>query len=45
MKKAYQAPTLSVHGDVANVTQGTSNGNFTDKKFPINTPKPQLTFS
>ena len=45
MKKAYQAPTLAVHGDVEKVTLGTQNGNFTDKKFPINTPKPELTFS
>ncbi len=45
MKKAYESPRLSVHGDVENVTQGTSTGNFTDKAFPVNTPKPQLTFS
>ena len=33
MKKAYQAPRLAVHGDVEKVTQGLSNGNFTDKQF------------
>ena len=45
MKKAYQAPRLAVYGDVEKVTLGLSNGNFTDKQFPNNTPKPQLTFS
>ncbi len=45
MKKAYQAPRLAVHGDVEKVTLGASDGNFTDKAFPTDTPKPQLTFS
>ncbi len=45
MKKSYESPRLVVHGDVEKVTQGTANGNFTDKQFPVDTPKPQLTFS
>ena len=45
MKKAYESPRLVVHGGVEKVTQGLSNGNFLDKTFPVNTPKPQLTFS
>ncbi len=45
MKKAYNSPRLVIHGDVEKVTQGLSTGNFTDKLFPVDTPKPQLTFS
>lgn len=45
MKKFYQAPKLVVHGTVAQMTQATGQGNFTDKLFPNNTPKNQLTFS
>lgn len=45
MKKNYTTPELQVHGDVEVITLGSANGNFTDKTFPMNTPKPQLTFS
>lgn len=45
MKKTYEAPTLTVHGTVEEVTQGTSTGNHTDRLFPNDTPKDQLTFS
>ena len=45
MKKSYQAPKLIVHGTVAEMTQAKGDGNFTDKLFPDNTPKSELTFS
>lgn len=44
-KKSYNKPELKVHGNVEVLTQGTSNGNFTDANFPPNTPRGQLTFS
>jgi hypothetical protein len=44
-KKTFVSPKLTVHGDVEVITLGFANGNFTDKLFPIQTPKPQLTFS
>ena len=44
-KKTFVSPKLTVHGDVEVITLGFQNGNFTDKMFPIQTPKPQLTFS
>lgn len=44
-KKTFVSPKLTVHGDVEVITLGFKNGAFTDKVFPIRTPKPQLTFS
>lgn len=37
-KKAYQAPRLTVHGEVTELTQQTSVGNVTDRTFPTGTP-------
>jgi hypothetical protein len=45
MKKEYSAPTLTVYGDATQLTQGHVPGNYTDKTFPVNTPKKDLTFS
>jgi hypothetical protein len=45
MKKDYSAPALTVFGNATALTQGHANGNYTDKIFPINTPKKDLTFS
>ncbi len=44
-KKAYDAPQLVVHGDVEAVTQGQRDGSHTDRAFPVNTPKEDITFS
>lgn len=44
-KTAYEAPKLTVVGSFEALTQGTQNGNFTDRQFPDNTPRGQLTFS
>ena len=41
----YQAPKLTVVGSFEAVTQGTQSGNNTDRNFPPNTPRGQLTFS
>lgn len=42
---AYEAPTSVVIGTVRQLTQGSSDGNFTDAVFPVDTPKKDLTFS
>lgn len=44
-KKTFVSPKLTVHGDVEVITLGFSTGDWTDRVFPIQTPKPQLTFS
>ena len=44
-KRTYEAPVLKVEGKVKDLTLGQADGNFTDKAFPTNTPKPQLTFT
>lgn len=44
-KKAYQAPQLIIHGNVAELTQANDpNADFLDADFPAGTPKSQLTF-
>jgi hypothetical protein len=42
---AYEAPRIEDHGDLTELTSGTSTGEFTDKAFPVHTPKKDLTFS
>ena len=37
-KKAYQVPTLTVHGDASQLTQATTVGTVTDRMFPSDTP-------
>lgn len=44
-KKSYVKPQLTVHGDVEVLTKGNVDGDFTDKDFPVDTPKSELTFS
>lgn len=41
----YEAPRIEDHGDLAQLTAGTKEGEFTDKAFPVHTPKKDLTFS
>ncbi len=45
MKKSYQTPQLTVHGAVAQITQGNKDGDNLDRSFPVNTPKKNLLFS
>ena len=45
VKKLYQTPALKIFGDVSSLTKGSLLGEFTDKDFPANTPKPDLRFS
>lgn len=44
-KKTYTTPKLTNHGDVEVLTRGSSDGDFTDKDFPVKTPKKDLTFT
>ena len=44
-KKQFVAPTLIEYGKFEELTQGSSDGDFTDAVFPVDTPKPLLTFS
>ena len=41
----YEAPKVVDYGTLADLTAGQSDGNFTDRDFPVNTPKKDLTFS
>jgi hypothetical protein len=41
----YEVPMIEDHGDLAELTAGTKEGEFTDAAFPIHTPKKDLTFS
>jgi hypothetical protein len=41
----YETPTIEDHGDLAELTAGSSTGEFTDKAFPVSTPKKDVTFS
>lgn len=42
---AYVAPTVTIHGSVAEVTRANHVGNVTDKTYPAGTPITSLTFS
>jgi len=44
-KKPYEAPRITILGDIEAITLGSSTGNFTDAAFPINTPFRDITFS
>jgi hypothetical protein len=41
----YVAPSLVELGSVSEMTLGQADGDFTDKEFPVDTPKKDLTFS
>jgi hypothetical protein len=41
----YEKPTVIDYGKITDLTAGQTNGNFTDKAFPVHFPKDQLTFS
>ena len=42
---AYEPPMVTDYGRLTDITAGASDGNFTDRTFPVNTPKRDLTFS
>ena len=42
---AYEAPKVVDYGSLAALTAGQTNGDTTDRNFPANTPKSELTFS
>ncbi|MET2829097.1 lasso peptide [Mesorhizobium shangrilense] len=44
-KHEYETPSLTVHGSIETITQGTGGDTALDGVFPIHTPKGQLTFS
>lgn len=41
----YEKPEVSDYGTLASLTAGTQDGQFTDRDFPVNTPRDELTFS
>jgi len=41
----YETPRIEDHGDLTELTAGASEGEVTDKAFPITTPKKDLTFT
>ena len=41
----YEAPTIVDYGTLVELTAAQSDGDFTDRDFPVNTPKQDLTFS
>ena len=41
----YEAPAVTDYGTLVELTAAQEDGNFTDKDFPVNTPKRDLTFS
>jgi hypothetical protein len=42
---SYQPPTVNDYGTLVELTAAQATGNFTDRDFPVNTPKEDLTFS
>jgi hypothetical protein len=41
----YEKPVVRDYGDLTKITAGQTDGDFTDRNFPVNTPKKDLTFS
>jgi hypothetical protein len=41
----YENPTIDDYGTLEELTEGQSDGEATDRAFPANTPKKDLTFS
>jgi hypothetical protein len=41
----YEKPAVQDYGSLADLTAGQQDGNFTDRDFPVNTPRDELTFS
>ena len=41
----YEAPKVVDYGTLVQLTAGQQEGDYTDRAFPVNTPKRDLTFS
>lgn len=41
----YEAPQITDYGTLVELTAAQSDGEFTDRDFPVHTPKKDLTFS
>ena len=41
----YETPTIEDFGQLTELTAGQMDGDYTDRDFPVNTPKRDLTFS
>jgi hypothetical protein len=41
----YETPVIEDFGKLEELTAGQQDGDFTDRAFPVNTPKRDLTFS
>jgi hypothetical protein len=41
----YEAPKITDYGSLVELTAANQDGDFTDKSFPVHTPKKDLTFS
>lgn len=41
----YEGPEVKDYGTLVELTAAMQDGNFTDRDFPVNTPKEDLTFS
>lgn len=41
----YEAPKVTDYGTLVQLTAGNMDGDFTDRDFPVHTPKQDLTFS
>ena len=41
----YETPKIEDFGKLEELTAGQSDGDYTDRDFPVNTPKRDLTFS
>ena len=41
----YETPEVVDYGTLTELTAGQQDGDFTDRDFPANTPKRDLTFS
>ena len=41
----YEVPAVVDYGTLYELTAAQSDGDFTDRDFPVNTPKKDLTFS
>ena len=42
---AYETPKIVDHGTLVELTKAQQDGNFTDRDFPVNTPRDEITFS
>jgi hypothetical protein len=42
---SYEAPKVTDYGTLVQLTAGQTDGDFTDRDFPVHTPKQDLTFS